>query len=104
MRAAREALLPVLQQHRLVLAGPEHTPSVLVEELGGSSVNLVMRAWIGPEAIAVQPLVSAELLEHAKEALGAAGIEIPFPHLQLFLEQTEALAPLMRRAGGAHAE
>ncbi len=103
-RAAREALMPVLREHPLVLQEPARSPRVLVDELGDSSVNLVLHAWIGTETIATQPAVSAELLESAKEALDAAGIEIPFPHLQLFLEQTEALAPLVRLAGGGAAD
>ena len=96
---AREALLPVLSAHRLVLQDPLHAPRVLVEELADSSVNLVLHAWIAPETIAAQPTVSAELLEGAKDALDAAGIEIPFPHLQLFLENSEGLAPFARRWG-----
>ena len=34
---------------------------------------------------------SAEYLEKAKNVLDAAGIQIPFPHLQLFVEDTPAL-------------
>ncbi len=96
-RAAREVLMPVLGRHPQVLHDPPHAPSVLVEELGASSVNLVMRAWIGPETIEVEPVVSAGLLESAKEALDAAGIQIPFPHLQLFIDEARGLEPLAER-------
>jgi small-conductance mechanosensitive channel len=96
-RAAREVLMPVLGRHPQVLHDPPHVPSVLVEELGASSVNLVMRAWIGPETIEVEPVVSASLLESAKEALDAAGIQIPFPHLQLFIDEARGLEPLAER-------
>lgn len=101
---ARHTLLPVLRAHERVLQDDAHAPRVLVEELGDSSVNLVLHAWIGPETIATQPVVSAELLERAKEALDAAGIEIPFPHLQLFLEESAGLAPFTRLAQGRAAD
>lgn len=96
-RAAREALMPMLRRHPEVLQDAAHAPSVLVEELGASSVNLAMLAWIGPETIAVEPVVSAELVEGAKEALDAAGIQIPFPHLQLFIDEAKGLAPVVDR-------
>ncbi len=96
-RAAREALMPVLRQHPQVLQDAMHAPSVLVEELGSSSVNLVMLAWIGPETIAVEPVVSSGLVEGAKEALDGAGIQIPFPHLQLFIDEARGLEPVVDR-------
>ena len=96
-REARQALMPVLARHPQVLQGGVHAPSVLVEELGASSVNLMMLAWIGPETIAVEPMVSAALVEGAKEALDAAGIQIPFPHLQLFIDEARGLEPLIDR-------
>lgn len=99
-RAAREVLLPVLRRHSEVLQDGMHAPSVLVEELGASSVNLVMLVWISPETIAHEPVVSAALVEGAKEALDAAGIQIPFPHLQLFIDEAKGLAPLAERLRG----
>jgi small-conductance mechanosensitive channel len=96
-RAAREALMPVLRAHPQVLQDAIHAPSVLVEELGASSVNLVMLAWIGPETIAVEPVVSSALVEGAKEALDGAGIQIPFPHLQLFIDEARGLEPVVDR-------
>jgi len=99
-RAARAALMPVLESHPDVLQGPDHPPSVLVEELGASSVNLAMLAWIGPETIAVAPVVTATLLEGAKEALDGASIQIPFPHLQLFIDEARGLEPVIDRLRG----
>ena len=99
-QAAREALMPMLRAHPQVLQGAIHAPSVLVEELGASSVNLVMLAWIGPETIAVEPVVSAGLVEGAKEALDGAGIQIPFPHLQLFIDEARGLEPVVDRLRG----
>ncbi len=99
-RAARQALLPVLRGHPEVLQDAAHAPSVLVEELGSSSVNLVMLAWIEPDTIAREPVVSAELIEAAKEALDAADIQIPFPHLQLFIDDAQGLLPVADRLRG----
>jgi small-conductance mechanosensitive channel len=62
----------------------------------------MVRVWIAEGD--VQQRTRFTVLETCKTALDAAGIEIPFPHLQLFLEQTEALAPLVRLAGGGAAD
>ncbi|MEJ2666223.1 MAG: mechanosensitive ion channel family protein [Deinococcales bacterium] len=94
-KAARAVLMPVLAAHPAVLDEPGHRPSVVVEGLGASSVNLTMFAWIAPDTIAVAPMVSAALVEAAKEALDAAGIQIPFPHLQLFIDEARGLEPLV---------
>jgi small conductance mechanosensitive channel len=58
---------------------------VVVTQLGDSSVNLDIRVWI-PDA-EDQQSTFARVLEAAKIALDAAGIEIPFPHLQLFVDE-----------------
>ncbi|HKI58250.1 MAG TPA: mechanosensitive ion channel family protein [Trueperaceae bacterium] len=99
-RAARNVLMPLLESHPEVLQEPGRRPSVLVKELGSSSVDLLMLAWIGPEAIADAPAVSASLLEGAKEALDDAGIQIPFPHLQLFIDEARGLEPVVDRLRG----
>lgn len=92
---ARETLLPVLRGHAEILRGGRYEPSVLVTGLSASSVDLVAFVWIPPDKIAVQPRISAELVERAKEALDGAGIEIPFPHLQLFIDDAKGLAPVL---------
>lgn len=86
--AARAVLLSTLTGDGRVLADP--APEVVVTGLGASSVDLQLRFWT-EEPVQKLPL-TWEYTEKAKKALDAAGIEIPFPHLQLFLEQTEALA------------
>lgn len=86
--AAREALVSAAASVEGVLADPR--PDVVVKELGGSSVDLLVRAWIG-DAQEAAP-VGARLVEAAKTSLDAAGIEIPFPHLQLFLDTVEERA------------
>lgn len=82
---ARETLLEAVQTLEGIVHHP--APDVVVMELGDSSVNLNVRVWIDQ---ASQELpVFVRVMEAGKLALDAAGIEIPFPHLQLFVEQVE---------------
>lgn len=82
IRRARSVLLEAAQGTRGVLETP--SPDVVATELGGSSVNLEVRVWI-KDAKEEQPVFFGTL-EACKLALDAAGIEIPFPHLQLFVD------------------
>jgi small conductance mechanosensitive channel len=89
---ARPALLGTLKGDTRILPVP--TPMVIVSDLGDSSVNLQLRFWI--ENAMDQYAFVWEYTEKCKQALDRAGIEIPFPHLQLFVERTkgiELLAP-----------
>lgn len=80
--AARDVLLTVARQDPDVLKDP--APQVVMTELGSSSVNLEVRVWVD-DARQERPVL-VRVLEASKKALDAAGIEIPFPHLQLFVE------------------
>ena len=82
---ARTTLLEAIRSLPDVLADPE--PDVVVVGLGDSSVDLRVRVWIG-DASREQP-VNFRVLEASKRALDAAGIQIPFPHLQLVVDQVE---------------
>jgi small-conductance mechanosensitive channel len=87
---AREALLATVDGDERICKDPP--PSVVVSQCADSSVNLVFWLWIHDES--VEKSVFYEYLEKAKKALDAAHIEIPFPHVQLLLENTPALAAL----------
>jgi small conductance mechanosensitive channel len=82
---ARRVLLKALQSVDGVLENP--APDIVVESLGGSSVNLVVRVWI--QDMSAEKPVFYRTLEACKLALDAAGIQIPYPHLQLFVENVE---------------
>lgn len=82
IKAAREALLPVMQNHDKVLKEP--APFVGVESLGDSSVNLAVRPYCNPEDYWE---VYFEVYENGKLALDKAGIEIPFPQMDVHLEK-----------------
>ncbi len=80
---AREAILAAAAE----MGGlrDEPAPSVVVDGLGDSSVDLKVRVWI--DRAADERATSYTLTETAKLALDRAGIEIPFPHLQLFVDE-----------------
>jgi len=78
---ARDVLLAAIDELDL---DPPKQSEVVVEELGGSSVNLSVRVWIADAA--QQPATLALVLEAGKRALDDAGIQIPFPHLQLMVD------------------
>ncbi|TFG45088.1 MAG: mechanosensitive ion channel family protein [Gemmatimonadales bacterium] len=79
---ARDVLLSTVGGLDGVMAKPE--PTVVVSELDNSSVNLLVRVWID-DACDERP-VFHRVMEASKVALDRAGIEIPFPHLQLFVD------------------
>jgi small conductance mechanosensitive channel len=82
---ARKVLLGAVSGLKDVLDDPP--PSVVVDELGGSSVNLIVRVWI--EDAERERSVFYTALEASKLALDAANIQIPYPHLQLFWDDVE---------------
>ena len=83
--AAREVLLRAVATVGGI--SPQPPPDVVVESLGDSSVNLLVRVWVedAENAQVLEPIV----LEACKLALDEAGIEIPFPHLQFFLDNVD---------------
>lgn len=76
---------------------PDYAPQVVVTELGDSSVNMALRLFLKDPQLEV-PL-RFEYLEKVFFALRAADIEIPFPHLQLFIDEAKGFKefPLFTR-------
>ena len=87
IQAAREAILARIHE-KLDWIRSDPAPDVVVTDLGDSSVNLMVRVWI--DEAADRPKTMVNLVEEAKIALDEAGIEIPFPHLQLFVDDVES--------------
>ena len=79
---AREALLQAARKSDYV--DHERQGQVVVKGLGDSSVDLELRAWLRDPVDEMQ--ARFDLVERAKKALDAAGIEIPFPQRVLHLE------------------
>jgi small conductance mechanosensitive channel len=75
IKKTKDVLSQVLDAHPKILKEPAKT--VAVSELADSSVNFVVRPWCKTEDYWD---VYFEITEQVKEALDAAGIEIPYPH------------------------
>ena len=75
IKKTKEVLMQQLVSHPKVLEEP--APTVNVMELADSSVNFAVRPWCNSEDYWA---VYFEITESSKEALDAAGIEIPYPH------------------------
>ena len=92
--AARTVLLETTKGDTQILQDP--LPRVIVTDLGGSGVNLQLRFWI--ENSDDQYTFIFKYTEKCKIALDKAGIEIPYPHLQLFVEDTKGIRVLSKSA------
>jgi len=75
IKKTKEVLMSVLTSNSKVLKDP--APTINVSELAESSVNFAVRPWVNA---ADYWDVYFDVLEDAKVALDAAGIEIPYPH------------------------
>jgi small conductance mechanosensitive channel len=75
IKQTKEVIMNVLTAHPKILKEP--APVVAVSELADSSVNFVVRPWCNAEDYWA---VYFEVTENVKNALDAAGIEIPYPH------------------------
>jgi small conductance mechanosensitive channel len=75
IKKTKEVLFGVLNSHPLILKDP--STAVNLSELADSSINFFARAWVKKEDYWT---VKFDITEQTKEALDAAGIEIPYPH------------------------
>jgi small conductance mechanosensitive channel len=78
--ASLETAMKIMKEHELVLDDPE--PSVFMTELADSSVNLQLRPWAKTEDYWA---VSMDIRRGILEALPKAGVEIPFPQLDVHM-------------------
>lgn len=75
IKKTKEIIFSVINSHPLVLKEP--ATAVNLSELGDSSINFFTRGWVKKEDYWT---VKFDVLEQTKEALDAAGIDIPYPH------------------------
>lgn len=75
LKQARAVLTGVAEAHDKVLGDPE--PWAGVTDLLDSAVEVTLQAWVEVDD---WWQVKADLIQGGKEALDAAGVEIPFPH------------------------
>ena len=78
------------------VAEPE--PTVVVDSLGDSSVNFLVRAWVARTDFFG---FWKDMNRDVKIALEAAGISIPFPHRTLIVQRDEDVAGAEAAGGGA---
>jgi len=79
---AQKVILELVKNDDRFLEKP--APEVVVDAIADSSINLELLVWIKDSRQEVP--IRYELRKKVKLALDKAGIEIPFPHQQLFVE------------------
>lgn len=89
LRQVREILLEAAAQNVACLDEP--APLVIFQGYGESSMNLQLSVWAAREDVLD---VRNNMGEAVKEALDAAGIEIPFPHRTLYAGVDSAPLPV----------
>lgn len=82
LKTAQQTMQDVLDQHPLVISSP--AAAVALTELGDSSVDFAVRAWVKN---ADYGAVRSELLTQLKERLEAAGCSFPYPQNTIHLQQ-----------------
>ncbi len=85
LKKAKEVLLSLGMEDLDTLKEEEKMPMAVVEELGGSSVNLLLRVWTPTEKYWD---VKFRLTEAVKLAFDEAGIEIPYDQLDVHVIQS----------------
>lgn len=85
LRKAKELLLKLAMEDGDVLKEEEKMPMAVVEELGGSSVNMLLRVWTPTERYWD---VKFRLTEAVKLTFDEAGIEIPYDQLDVHVIQS----------------
>lgn len=81
---AKELAMDTLREAEGVEAEPE--PQVLVNELGGSSINLKLRGWTKPSKANMVKSAS-EVTQLVKQKYDAEGIDIPYPIRTVYMEE-----------------
>ena len=85
-QAAREVVLKCTEGDERL--SDQIPPSVAVIQLNNSSVDMVLYLFLKDPAMEYPVL--QDYTERIREALRAANIEIPFPHMQLFIDEAKA--------------
>ncbi len=86
VQKAREVLTELLTNDERILK--EEPPFIQLAELGDSSVNLTVRVWVKAEHY--WP-VHFEINEKVYEAFNDAGLNIPFPQMDVHIQQMDQL-------------
>ncbi|SHI89263.1 mechanosensitive ion channel family protein [Wenxinia saemankumensis] len=82
LKVAEETILSTIMGDERSLSDPE--PFIQVNNLGDSSVDFLVRVWVpASEFFKYQ----ADMKRRVKEALDAAGVEIPFPYRTVVVQR-----------------
>lgn len=81
---AKELAMETLEEAEMTEDQPE--PQVLVDELGGSSVNLKLRGWTRPSK-ANMVKAASEVTQLVKAKYDDEGIDIPYPIRTVYMEE-----------------
>lgn len=84
IKKAKELAKETLEEAETVEEDPE--PQVLVDELGGSSVNLKLRGWTDTGRASIVA-ASSEITHLVKDKFNQNDIEIPFPIRTIYMEE-----------------
>jgi small conductance mechanosensitive channel len=84
IKKAKEVMYGVIERNAHTISDP--APLVAVKELGESSVNFTVRAWVNS---ADYWKAYFEMIEEIKYALDEADITIPFPQMDIHMEKGE---------------
>lgn len=84
IKKAKEVMYGVIEKSKHTISDPE--PLVAVTDLGDSSVNFTVRAWVNS---ADYWTAYFEIIEEVKYALDEAGISIPFPQMDVHMDKGE---------------
>jgi len=82
MRLARSIIEDVIKTDERILTEPE--PTIMVAELGASSVDFAVRPWVKSSEYWI---VRSYLLEEIKTRFDAAGVSIPFPQQDVYIKE-----------------
>jgi small conductance mechanosensitive channel len=86
IKKAKEVMYGVIADNPRTLEDP--APLVAVTDLGESSVNFTVRAWVKAEEYWD---VHFALIEEIKLALDASGISIPYPQMDVHLDSAQTI-------------
>jgi small-conductance mechanosensitive channel len=86
IKTAKELAEESLEESDMVEEKPR--PQVLVNELGGSSINLKLRGWTKPSKASLVK-ASSDVTQKVKEKYDEEGIDIPYPIRTVYMEENE---------------
>lgn len=85
LSTAKQVILDTIMSDPRSLSSPD--PFIEVNNLNASSVDFLVRVWVSSSDYF---LYQAEMKRKVKEALDAAGVDIPFPTRTVVMQQAEA--------------